>query len=897
MPIGPGSRIGPYEITSFVASGGMGEVWRARHSSLKRDDALKVLPDTLAADPHRLARFQREAEVLASLNHPNIAHVHGLEESGAVRVLVMELVDGPTLADLIRQGPLPIDRALAIARQIALGLEAAHERSIVHRDLKPANVKVRPDGVVKILDFGLAKVFQNDSSSDVTDDVTLTTSTGPLTREGVIVGTIAYMSPEQARGERVDARADIWAFGCVLYEMLTGRRAFGGPSAPDVVAAVLTSTPDWSQLPAEVPQTIRALLRRCLARDPARRLKHMSSALLMLDEDALAGSDVAPTVWRPPRPRWPWALAAVSTLLLAGALTAAWWGIRSRPLARVVRSTIAADTLMSETDRNFALTPDGSRIVYIGEDSGQILVRDFDSLTPVSILKTPRYVRGPVPSPDGQWIAYVENAFFLRKIAVAGGATAGITQMDGPSRGLAWGPDGTIVFATGSRNTGLQQVSISGGPVTVLTRPQTEQGESDHIQPVWLPDGRHLLFTVVSLNGGPDARKVAVLDLASRTWRTVIDGGYAARYVEGGYLVYAAAGALWGIRFDASTLKTQGAAFKLPDPLMVAGLSATALFDVGADGTLLYARDVPTEADSRTLVLVDRNGQETPLSAPPSIYRHPRLSPKGDRLAISVNGKIVVWPLDRPWSARTQLPSPPSNDWYPVWRPDGRRLIFGSWRGGGFSNLYAQEPGTPDATRLTDSPDMQLPTSISPDGNTVIFHSFTKGLDALQLDASGPARQRVLVETPREERNGALSPDGHWLAYEAENATKDGQLEIVVRPFPATDTGFWQVTTDGGLYPAWSGDSHELFYLKLDGTLVAVPVQPEGSMWNTGEPKDLFKGPYFYQGDGSLGREYDVAPNGQRFIMIKNSRTSSGPGHFVLVQNWIEELKKAALRH
>jgi Tol biopolymer transport system component len=463
--------------------------------------------------------------------------------------------------------------------------------------------------------------------------------------------------------------------------------------------------------------------------------------------------------------------------------------------------------------------------------------------------------------------------------------------LDGPSRGAAWGPDGTIVFATGARDTGLQQVAASGGVARVLTRPNRDRGEADHVLPSWLPGGRALLFTVHPVSGEDGDQRVALLDLTTGTWDTLIEGGNSARYVPTGHLVYAAAGALWGIRFDLGERRTRGAPVELLRPVQVGTFGSVAQFDVGPDGTFLYPRDARSDIDNHVPVWVDRQGRETPLDAPPGSYRHARLSPDGRRLAIAAAGEIFIWDTDRPWSTASRMTFTRMVDWFPVWTPDGR-MVFGSWRGGGFSNIYIQAPDRAEAARLTDSPDMQLPTSMTPDGSTLIFHSFTQRLEGLRLDGKGDGRPFVLVETPREERNGVVSPDGRWLAYEGESPAVAGQLDIFVRPFPDVQRSLWQVTSGGGLYPCWGMGGRELFYLKPDGTLVVVPVEGTDGSWRAGPAKDLFRGPYLYQGDGSLGRQYDVSPDGRRFIMLKNARDFRTTPHFVIVQHWLAELER-----
>jgi serine/threonine-protein kinase len=573
----------------------------------------------------------------------------------------------------------------------------------------------------------------------------------------------------------------------------------------------------------------------------------------------------------------------------AGALIGVLWLAPKPAPPPVVRTIIPAEALAITSDRSFAFTPGGDSLAYISGDARQILVRPLNTLEPAAILTTAAYIRGMYPSPDGRWLGYVENNFVLRKIPTTGGAPVAVLTMDGPSRGAVWGPDDTIVFATGAPETGLQRVASGGGVVTVLTRPDHDRGEADHVQPAWLPGGRNLLFTILSERGGLDGAKIAILDLATGAMRTVIEGGFGARSVDSGHLVYAAAGALWATRFDLPRLETRGAPLEMLRSVAIAGVGAAAEFDIASDGTLAYLRGATS---NRVIpVWVDRQGRETPLRAPPSAYRHPRLSPDGKRLAVDPHsagqGDIYIWEVARPWSSAVRMTVAPGNDWFPVWMPDGRRIVFGSWRAGGFSNIYRLDLDSGMTQRLTNSPDMQLPTSITPDGTTVIFHSFTKSLQALRLDA--PGKTVTLVETPAEERNGELSPDGRWLAYEEESASLPGQLDIYVRPFPDVNRAAWQVTTDGGTFPSWSRDGHELFYVALDGTIVAVPVEASATTWKAGSPTKLFRGKYYIR-EGGLGRQYDIAPDG-RFLMLKHETVDETP-HFVIVQNWRAELTR-----
>lgn len=879
-------RLGLFELQELLGVGGMGEVYRARDTRLGRDVAIKILPLAFRNDSHRAARFEQEARVLASLNHPHIASIYGLEEAAGVTALVMELVEGN---DLSARPTGRVDQALEIARQIAEALEAAHERGIIHRDLKPANIKVRPDGTVKVLDFGLATAFgpAADPARILAEQRTL---------PGAILGTPAYMSPEQARGEPASPQADVWAFGAVLYELLTGVSPFGRPTTSETFVSVLREQPDYSRLPLETPPSVRRLIRRCLEKERKRRLQHVGDARIELDE-ALSPStaDASPVLelraTRANRNARGMRAAAVGAAFAVGLGTGALFMARRPAPSPVLRTIVPADILVSTTERSFAFTPDGSSLAYVSSDATELFVRPLGALEPSAILKTPAYMRGLYPSPDGQWFAFIQDNFALRKIPATGGAPGTIVMMDGPSRGAAWGPHDTIVFATGAPDTGLQRVASDGGPVTVLTRPDPTRDELDHVQPVWLPDGRGVLFTILSVQGGLDAAKVAILDLATGKTRVILEGGYGARYVHSGHLVYAAAGALWAIRFDLSRLVTEGAPVEVLRSVIIERTGAAADFDISRDGTLIYSRGAISDRHL-VPVWVDRGGREIPLPAPAGAYRHPRLSPDGKRLAVvprrEGQGDLYIWEVARPWSSAVRVTVTPGNDWFPVWTPDGRSIVFGSWRGGRFSNLYIQDLESGSTRRLTDSRDMQLPTSISPDGTTVIFHSFTKSLQALRLDS--PKEPIAVVETPGEERNGVLSPDGRWLAYEGDSHSNPGQLDVFVRPFPDTNRGVWQVTEDGGTFPVWSRTGRELFYVALDGTMVAVPVEASGTAWKAGSRTRLFRGSYEIREDGSLGRQYDVAPDG-RFLMLKREAGGEAP-HFVIVQNWVAELAR-----
>ena len=917
MIFGPGARIGPYEVTALLGEGGMGKVWRAHHTALKRDDALKVLPDAFASDPDRLARFRREAQVLASLNHPNIAHVYGLEQSDGVQALVMELVEGPTLADRIAQGPIPADEALLIAKQIAEALEAAHEQGIIHRDLKPANIKVRPDGTVKVLDFGLAKALEPMSAGvDATASPTIT-SPAMMTGVGMLLGTAAYMSPEQARGKPVDKRSDIWAFGCVLYEMLTGERPFDGQDVTDTLANVLKIDPDWSSLPSETPPAIRALLQSCLTKERRRRVADISTALFVLDKGASLVPLAAATLSAAPLPRrllWGRVAALTGGALVVAAIatTLTWVATRSVELApaRVSRLPLApsgaAALSIDGTDRDLAITPNGSRLIYVGNRRTQLFVRALDALEPVAVFTG--VPRGPFVSPDGQWIGFVDNNIVLKKVAVTGGPPVTLATLDSTGAGATWGSDDTFIVATINGATGLLRVAVAGGSTTVLTRPDPAHGERDHLWPEMLPGGRAVLFTIVALTGGLDAAQVAVLDLQTGMRRVLVRGGSHAHYVpsgpgsprgaerESGHLVYAAAGTLRAVPFDLASLETRGTPQLVIPQVLITPFGAVDAV-VAGDGTLAYVSGSIELGAPRTLVWVDRQGRETPIPAPPRAYAYPRLSPDGTRIAASGQDQeqdLWLWDLAR--NTLTRLTFEPGADSTPLWTPDGRQLLFSSDRGGA-QNVYVQAAdGTGSATRLTVSPNQQIPTGTAADGTRVVFHESRTERDLrdlLLLTLTQTPRVEPLLETRFEERGGIVSPDGRWLAYESNSS--GGRFEIYVRPFPNAGAAQWQVSSAGGVQALWARSGRELFYLAPDGTLMTVPVELSSTAWSAGTAMKILEGRYFRGAGGNVTRQYDVSPDGQRFLMIKEgggADQTAAPPQIIIVQHWTEELKR-----
>ena len=898
LALTPGTRLGVYEIVAQIGEGGMGQVYRATDTALGRQVAIKILPEAFASDPERLARFEREAKTLASLNHPHIAAIYAIEKSTVLHALIMELVEGDDLSQRIARGAVPIDEALPIAKQIAEALEAAHEQGIIHRDLKPANIKVRPDGTVKVLDFGLAKAMEPASASSVhmTNSPTLSIA---ATQAGVILGTAAYMSPEQAKGRTVDKRSDVWAFGAVLYEMLTGTRAFEGDDVSDTLARILMKEPDWTALPARLPAAVVTVMRRCLQKDRKQRVRDIGDVSLALEGafETAAPQTTAPAAL-PQRRRV--ALVGAATLL-AGAVvagTVVWFATRPVP-PRVSRLLIAspgtAALTINGNDRDLAITPDGSRLVYVGNRGTQLFVRALDALNPVAVFTGAP--RGPFVSPDGQWIGFVDGNNTLKKVAVTGGPVVTLATLYGAPRGATWGPEDTIIFATNNLPTGLQRVAAAGGPTTVLTRPDRAQGEAGHLWPEMLPDGRAVLFTITAVTQGLDAAQVAVLDLQTGTRKILVRGGSQAHYASSGHLVYAASGTLRAVTFDLATLETHGT----PVPV-IADVATTPNGGVDAvvagDGTLAYVSGggVTGANAARTLVWVDRQGRETPIPTPSRTYVYPRLSPDATRVGVAVyasdrDADIWVWDLGR--TTLTRATFDPGSDLYPVWTPDGRRLIFSSERTGTRDLFWQAADGTGAVERLIESPNQRSATAVSPDGRRLIFTETAPktGDDVMQVELDGTHRVTPLVQSPFTERNGVISPDGRWLAYEANDS---GRFEISVRPFPEVSSGHWQVSTGGGTRPLWARSGQELFYASPTGALMRVGVE-RASSWAATPPTLLVKEGYLTIPGGASGRMYDIAPDGQRFLMVKEgggSDQTAAPPQLIVVQHWQEELKR-----
>ena len=884
-----GRTLNNYRLESRLGEGGMGVVYRARDLRLDREVALKLLPDAFAADVDRLARFKREAQLLASLNHPHIASIYGFEESDGAHALVLELVEGPTLADRIEQGPLPLEEALPIARQIADAIESAHEQRVIHRDLKPANIKLRPDGTVKVLDFGLAKAFDPGvgESGTAPSSPTITSSGEPGI--GMILGTASYMSPEQARGKTVGKRSDIWAFGCVLYEMLTGRRPFEGSDVTEILARILEQEPDFDALPAATPAPVRRLLHRCLEKDRAKRLPDIGVARLEIDDALAAQPDDARSI----RKRLGAALAASALLVIAaviGALVYSRW--TSTPSPGPVRASIqlAAPLDFGFQQPSFAVSPDGTRVVYRTRDHGALHSRQLRDGQSTVIAGT-EGASTPFFSPDGRWLGFfVEST--LRKVSMAGGTVLTVATLpinDGAQgyRGAAWAENGTIAFAPAT-GAGLFAVSERGGETTQLTVIDREANEAAHRWPQFLPGGKAVLFTVKSthLQSFDDAQ-IVVRSLENGEQHVVAQGD-SAHYLPTGHMVYARAGALYAVRFDAETLAATGVPVKVAEGVVTHPESGGAQVAISRSGTLVYAA-----GDARTsegpLLWVDRSGAARPVTDRQAAYWWPRLSPDGRHIAVVVDAPFSkIWVLDLERGTFTRASQAAGDQDRAIWMPDGVHLTFSARPTGREAvRMYKDRfDGAGDPTLLFDGGETPSPLSWSPDGQRLLYREIgaTTAQDVWIYSAFDRSTKPFL-QSAANEWSPAFSPDGRWVAYVSDES---GRAEVYVRPF--TGPGQWQVSVDGGTGPVWSRDGRELFFGKGD-TLFAASVTL-GRTFGSGAIQPLFSGPYNFD---EVRVNYDVAPDGQHFV-VPRSRADSAPRQLEIVLNWSEELNRLAPR-
>jgi serine/threonine-protein kinase len=762
-------------------------------------------------------------------------------------------------------------------------------------------VKVRPDGTVKVLDFGLAKALEPIGMLSPSASMSPTITSPAMTLAGTILGTAAYMSPEQARGKPLDKRTDIWSFGCVLFEMLTGTRAFAGEDVSDTLAAVLRGEPEWSAIPPDVPAVVRTLIRRCLEKDRQQRIGDTSVVLFVLNEPTILGPTAIGKSSTMPKPTIWQRMALPVVAVLASAIVASfavWFATRTSIVRPVVtrllitppRSAAPTITALSAIGaaRDIAITPDGKRVIYLGANGTALFVRALDQLDaiPLTGLGTPV---SPFVSPDGQWIGFVD-ATMLKRVAITGGPPTPLAALGAGFRGASWDLDGTIVFATTNTAVGLQRLPAGGGEPLELTRPDSTRGEADHLWPELLPGGHAVLFTITATTGGLDQAQVAVLDLLTMKQTTLIPGGSDAHYVPSGHLVYGAAGALRAIGFDLGRLEVVGTSVPVV-PQVVTTSSGAVNAAVATDGTLVYVPGVGTR-EPHTLVWVDRMGQETPIAVEPRTWDQPRIAPDRSRVAVHNvdDGEIWLWNLVR--GGLTRLTSYPGGSIYPVWTRDSRRILFASARAGA-QNLFLQAAdGTGTAERLTESPNIQRPTSFSPNDARLTFYEIRPKTDwdVLERRMGGAHEISALVDTQSTERNGEISPDGNWLAYESDES---GKFNIYVRPFPDVTGGRWPVSADGGTQPVWAPSGGELFYLALTGELMRVAV-PREAKWTETVSKKLLNQRYYAGTTSQVARMYDIDPDGSRFLMIKAGvrPDSTAPVSLVVVQQFDEELKR-----
>jgi Tol biopolymer transport system component len=861
----------------------MGEVYEAKDTRLDRTVAIKVLPSHLADNPDLRQRFEREARAVSSLNHPHICTLHDIGEQDGTDFLVMEYIEGETLADRLKKGALPLDQALRYGIEIADALDKAHQQGVVHRDLKPGNIMLTKSGA-KLLDFGLAKLRASEPGHEASVLSALPTEEKPLTKEGSILGTFQYMAPEQLEGKDADARTDIFAFGSVLYEMVTGRRAFEGKSQASLIGAIMEHDPPaMSTLQSMTPPLLDHLVKTCLAKEPDKRWQSAGDVERELTWIVESGSEAGVTGVARPRGRThlAWGLALVLAVAVVGIAA---WNLKPPPPRPVTRLSLLlppGDQFTGWDRHIVALSPDGTHLAYVA--NGQLYLRAMDRMEATPIRSTEGGVNSPFFSPDGQWVGFHAGGQ-LRKASVSGGAVVTLCDAANPF-GASWGADDTIVF--GQRREGILQVSSAGGTPEVLVPGSTIEGLAHG--PQILPDGNSLLFTIGDGSTWDDAQ-IVVQSLTTGERQVLIEGGTDARYMSTGHLVYALRGTLLAVPFDAARLEVTGGPVSIIEGVATAlpAFTGASHFTVSDIGSLVYIAEVE-DGTTRSLVWVDREGREEPLEAEPRAYTYPCISPDGTQVALDIRDQehdIWVWDFAR--ETLTRLTFDAGWDEYPRWTPDGRRIVFGSSRSGADNLFWKAADGTGAAEQLTDSPNSQHAYSFSPDGKQLVLRERTPegGRDLRVLSLGGERSSKVLLATEFEDVNGEISPGGRWLAYQS---NESGQDEIYVRPFPNVNEGLWQISTGGGTRSLWGPDGRELFYLASDGRLMVVPVQTDPG-FAAGIAEILFEDPYWAD---APGRTYDISPDSQRFLMIKESeKDTSAPRSMTVVLNWFEELKR-----
>jgi eukaryotic-like serine/threonine-protein kinase len=868
----------------------MGEVFRATDTRLRREVALKVLPDAVAADSLRMSRFAREAQVLAALNHPNIASIYGFEESSSTHALVMELVEGQTLQERIAQGPLPLDEALPIAHQIAEALEYAHDRGIVHRDLKPANIKIKSDGVVKVLDFGLAKALADDpASSDLANSPTLTAA---ATKAGLILGTAAYMAPEQARGRAVDRRADIWSFGVVVYEMLTGTMTFRGDTISDTLAAVIKTEPDWDALPRETPTSIRQMLLRCLHKESRQRLQSIGEARIAIDNARLQKDSPQPLAHVPAGHAvkktsvlLPVTAGAALVLLIIGLIFLVSLSLRrgtpSDP--KVVRFAVqppAGATLVSSGNRAVALSPDGSKLVLSvsTSDGTRLFFRPLDGATATPIPGTEGGLN-PFFSPDGNWLGFLANDK-LKKVALEGGTPLPVGNLSILMNGISWGADHFIYYVA-SPSSPIMRIPETGGTAQEVTKMQPEKGERGHVAPEVLPDGKTLLYTVLT-GGSRDEGMLVAQRLDNGERKTLISQGTSARFLPPNHLLYVSGGNLMAVEFDPRKLEVIGSAVTvMPDVAMLPDFGE-AQFDVANNGTIAYLSG-GKQSTENSLVWAEHDAKPQTLPVRPNLYESPRFSPDGKFLALTLRlPDPDIWIYDIERGTLRRVTFAPGEDELAIWSPDGKHLAFAS-NGRKQAFLIPADGSGHEEPLFANETHFHL-QSWSPDGKLIAFEKLGNSgqWEIWMLPFEGDRKPYSYLASEFRYSNPAFSPDGHWLAYAT---NESGRMEVFVQRFPGPGEKV-QVTADGGSHPVWSRDGRELIY-EASGTLWAAEVTTSPT-FHMGKSRVLYQGDIWHQGSGP---NFALAPDKKHLAIVERVKDPRGDS-VNLVLNWNVELQR-----
>ena len=902
MGLSAGTRLGPYEIQSPLGAGGMGEVYRARDTKLGRDVAIKILPEVFTSDPERLARFEREARMLAALNHPHIGAIYGVEDAVSVHALVLELVEGDTLGERLRRGPLLRTDALAIALQIAEALESAHERGIIHRDLKPDNVKITQDGTVKVLDFGLAKFtngglgFDLERSPTVTVDATFT---------GAILGTAAYMSPEQARGRAVDKQTDIWAFGCVLYQMLTGYRAFSGDTASDTIAVILEREPRWDRLPRDTTAAIHVLLRRCLEKDPKHRLQDIGDARIEL-EDVISGRESGDVIKGKPTLITRRAAIGVLACAAAGAASMGIFatsrnrGTLHRNLTRFHIPLPEGAVAVASFNKRVAISPEGAHIAfnaisggvsnYVSVGGDRFYLHSLRELEPKAF---PFDAGAPFFSPDGRWIGFIGSAAgkpVLRKLAVDGGPP--VTVCGKGYVGATWAADDMIYFVAESPGA-LVRVPAAGGDPKQVVKVDLAKGDRQHRYPCALPGSKGILITVGTVDSETfDDAHIAVFNTDTGQIKTVVEGGTHPRYSPSGHILYARDGKIFAIPFNTKQLTTMGQPFLVLDGVLMSRNSGVANYDVSASGDLVYIPGIVDKGE-RTLVWVDRQGNPEALKLPPRPYLHPRISPDTRQFAIEIEGpnhNFYIYDFSR--DVLSQMTTDGASHW-PVWSPDGTQLVYRSGVMGAFKMWQVPADRSGPATQVPGEGLSQSAESWSPDGRTLAYTAITPeaGSHIMVESLAEDHESHPFADIKAAAGSPKFSPDGRWLAY-CSNESKKPQVYVQAFPGPGAKI---QVSSDGGTDPVWKRSGGELYFRNGDKMMaVAVSTAPT---FTAGRPRTLWEGHYSHGMSTSCGppgatsSNYDVTPDGRRFLMVKDEAPDTAVSkQIVVVLGWSDEV-------